>query len=235
MADGTRSICSFGPIRTWAPISRSVSPPSGDPVASRVCRCAARRPAHRLLGMFAGRRRRRGGRPGLAWRPLLALLWPHCGAGLALAATTPLLATLPGWGVTGALPPSHGGSSGIRLLADGRPGPSSHAWRAGARTGDRARRHTSAVAAFGMYATAAGVPTVVGGARHLCFVASAGVAVRYCAAITRTASARDPQPGAAMFWRGFHDTVAHHVSADGQVVQAGGVVGNVSSSGPTSL
>lgn len=233
VADGTRSISFFGPIRTWAPISTlSVVPPVRRPLW-REPRPADAPPVGRLdrllVGMFAvavvGEV---AVRPGLAWRPLLALLGLTVAPALLWRRRHPLLATLLGWGVTGVLSllqvtVALGAFDLWSLMAVLVLLYALARWGSGREIALGAA-YVAVVAAFGMYATAAGRADVVGGSAFLLLVAALGVAVRYRAAVADRERLEIRNQERVALARELHDTVAHHVSAIAVQAQAGGVV-----------
>ena len=167
-------------------------------------------------------------RPGLAWRPLLAVIGLALAPALLWRRQHPLLATLVGWGLAGLL-------SVLELTMD--PGAldlwalmavlallySLARWGSG---GEIAvgTAYVAIITALGTYATSAGRADVVGGSALLLCVVALAAAFRY------RADARDRErleirnEERVALARDLHDTIAHHVSAIAVQAQAGGVV-----------
>lgn len=167
-------------------------------------------------------------RPGLAWRPLLALLVLATAAALLRRRSDPLVAALVGWGVVGLL-------SVLQLTADaGTVDLSSTTvclvllyslvrWGSG-REMVLGTAFVAGVVALGMYAASTGRADAFGGSVLLLLLVALAAVVRYRADLWQRQEREIRNQERVALARELHDTVAHHVSAIAVQAQAGGVV-----------
>lgn len=235
LADGTTTVSFFGPIRSSAPIPRlSFVPriqrpfwreprPTGAPPVGWLDRL--------LVGVFAvAVVAEVAFRPGLVWRPLLAVFGLALAPALLWRRQHPLLATLVGWGLAGLLSvlelTMHPGFGALDLWSQmavlillyslarwssGQEIAVGSAW-------------VVVVAGLGMYATSSGRADVVGGSALLLLVVVLGAAFRYRADVWDRERLEIRNEERVALARDLHDTIAHHVSAIAVQAQAGGVV-----------
>ncbi|MEU3012212.1 sensor histidine kinase [Nocardia asteroides] len=167
-------------------------------------------------------------RPGLAWRPLVAVLALALVPALLWRRSRPLTAVLVGWGVAGLLSvlqlATHAGDLGlyssmavlILLYSLAR-------WGSG-REIVVGTAFVTVVVALGMYASAAGWADVFGGSVLLLLVVALAAVFRYRADLWHRQQREIRNQERVALARELHDTVAHHVSAIAVQAQAGRVV-----------
>ncbi|MGW5437822.1 sensor histidine kinase [Nocardia asteroides] len=167
-------------------------------------------------------------RPGLAWRPLVAVLALALIPALLWRRSRPLTAVLVGWGVAGLLSvlqlATHAGDLGlyssmavlILLYSLAR-------WGSG-REIVVGIAFVTAVVALGMYASSAGWADVFGGSVLLLLVVALAAVFRYRADLWHRQQREIRNQERVALARELHDTVAHHVSAIAVQAQAGRVV-----------
>ncbi|MFD6268335.1 sensor histidine kinase [Nocardia asteroides] len=167
-------------------------------------------------------------RPGLAWRPLVAVLALALVPALLWRRSRPLTAVLVGWGVAGLLSvlqlATHAGDLGlyssmavlILLYSLAR-------WGSG-REIVVGIAFVTAVVALGMYASSAGWADVFGGSVLLLLVVALAAVFRYRADLWHRQQREIRNQERVALARELHDTVAHHVSAIAVQAQAGRVV-----------
>lgn len=167
-------------------------------------------------------------RPGLAWRPLVAVLALALIPALLWRRSRPLTAVLVGWGVAGLLSvlqlATHAGDLGlyssmavlILLYSLAR-------WGSG-REIIVGTAFVTAVVALGMYASSAGWADVFGGSVLLLLVVALAAVFRYRADLWHRQQREIRNQERVALARELHDTVAHHVSAIAVQAQAGRVV-----------
>lgn len=167
-------------------------------------------------------------RPGLAWRPLVAVLALALIPALLWRRSRLLTAVLVGWGVAGLLSvlqlATHAGDLGlyssmavlILLYSLAR-------WGSG-REIVVGTAFVTAVVALGMYASSAGWADVFGGSVLLLLVVALAAVFRYRADLWHRQQREIRNQERVALARELHDTVAHHVSAIAVQAQAGRVV-----------
>lgn len=167
-------------------------------------------------------------RPGLAWRPLVAVLALALIPALLWRRSRPLTAVLVGWGVAGLLSvlqlTTHAGDLGlyssmavlILLYSLVR-------WGSG-REIVVGTAFVALVVALGMFASSAGWADVFGGSVLLLLVVALAAVFRYRADLWHRQQREIRNQERVALARELHDTVAHHVSAIAVQAQAGRVV-----------
>ncbi len=167
-------------------------------------------------------------RPGLAWRPLAALLALALVPALLWRRGRPLLAALVGWGVTGLLSvlqmTARTGDLGLySMMAVLILLYSLVRWGSG-REIVLGAAFVTVVVALGMYATSAGWADAFGGTVLLLLVVALAAVFRYRAALWSRQQREIRNQERVALARDLHDIVAHHVSAIAVQAQAGRVV-----------
>ncbi|MFE7718196.1 sensor histidine kinase [Nocardia rhizosphaerihabitans] len=167
-------------------------------------------------------------RPGLAWRPLVAVLALALMPALLWRRSRPLMAALVGWGVAGLLAvlqlTAHAGDLGLySMMAVLIPLYSLVRWGSG-REIVLGTAFVTVVVALGIYASSAGWADVFGGSVLLLLFIALAAVFRYRADLWHRQQREIRNQERVALARELHDTVAHHVSAIAVQAQAGGVV-----------
>ncbi|MGW6426700.1 sensor histidine kinase [Nocardia sp. NPDC055053] len=167
-------------------------------------------------------------RPGLAWRPLVAVLALVLMPALLWRRSRPLMAALVGWGVAGLLSvlqlTAHAGDLGLySMMAVLILLYSLVRWGSG-REIVLGTAFVAVVVALGMYASSAGWADVFGGSVLLLLFVALAAVFRYRADLWHRQQREIRNQERVALARELHDTVAHHVSAIAVQAQAGGVV-----------
>ena len=167
-------------------------------------------------------------RPGLPWRLLATVLVLALAPALLVRRDRPLVAAAVGWGVAGLLSvlqltTQSGDLDLSSMLAVLVLLHSLVRWGSG-REIVLGTAFVAAVAALGMYASAAGWAEAFGGTVLLLLVVTLAVVFRYRAALWHRQELEIRNHERVALARELHDTVAHHVSAIAVQAQAGGVV-----------
>ncbi|MFE6922936.1 sensor histidine kinase [Nocardia sp. NPDC057663] len=167
-------------------------------------------------------------RPGLAWRPLVAVLALALIPALLWRRSRPLMAALVGWGVAGLLSvlqlTAQAGDLGLySMMADLILLYSLVRWGSG-REIVVGMAFVAVVVALGMYASSAGWADVFGGSVLLLLFVALAAVFRYRADLWHRQRREIRNQERVALARELHDTVAHHVSAIAVQAQAGGVV-----------
>lgn len=185
-----------------------------------------------LVGVFAAAALVEGiARPGLSWRPLVAVLALALIPALLWRRGRPLMTALVGWGVAGLLSvlqlTAHAGDLGLySMMAVLILLYSLVRWGSG-REMVLGTAFVTVVVALGMYVSSAGWADAFGGSvLVLLFVALAAV-FRYRADLWHRQQREIRNQERVGLARELHDTVAHHVSAIAVQAQAGGVVAGI--------
>lgn len=170
-------------------------------------------------------------RPGLAWRPLVAVLALALIPALLWRRNRPLMATLVGWGVAGLLSvlqlTAHAGDLGLySMMAVLILLYSLVRWGSGQEI-VVGTAFVAVVVALGMYASSAGWADVFGGSVLLLLFVALAAVFRYRADLWHRQQREIRNQERVALARELHDTVAHHVSAIAVQAQAGGVVAGI--------
>ncbi|UGT41566.1 sensor histidine kinase [Nocardia yamanashiensis] len=167
-------------------------------------------------------------RPGLTWRPAVAVLALALIPALLWRRRRPLPAVLAGWGVAGLLSilqlATHTGDLGLyAMMAVLVLLYSLVRWGSGREIVTGAT-FVAIVGALGMYASAAGRADVFGGTVLLLLIVALAAVFRYRADLWQRQRREIRNQERVALARELHDTVAHHVSAIAVQAQAGRVV-----------
>ncbi|MFF2555020.1 sensor histidine kinase [Nocardia sp. NPDC058058] len=170
-------------------------------------------------------------RPGLAWRPLVALLGLALVPALLWRRGRPLIAALVGWSVAGLLSilqlTTHGGDLGLySMMAILILLYSLVRWGSG-REIVAGIVFVAVVVALGMYASSAGGADIFGGSVLVLLIVALATVFRYRADLWHRQRREIRNQERVALARELHDTVAHHVSAIAVQAQAGRVVAGV--------
>jgi signal transduction histidine kinase len=170
-------------------------------------------------------------RPGLAWRPLVAVLALALVPALLWRRGRPLMAALIGWGIAGLLSilqlTEHAGDLGLySMMAVLTLLYSLVRWGSG-REMVWGTAFVTVIVALGMYASSAAWPDLFGGSVLLLLVVALAAVFRYRADLWHRQQREIRDQERVALARELHDTVAHHVSAIAVQAQAGGVVAGI--------
>ncbi|CRK52129.1 Histidine kinase [Rhodococcus sp. RD6.2] len=170
-------------------------------------------------------------RPGLAWRPLVAVLALALVPALLSRRGRPLMAALIGWGIAGLLSilqlTEHAGDLGLySMMAVLTLLYSLVRWGSG-REMVWGTAFVTVIVALGMYASSAAWPDLFGGSVLLLLVVALAAVFRYRADLWHRQQREIRDQERVALARELHDTVAHHVSAIAVQAQAGGVVAGI--------
>lgn len=170
-------------------------------------------------------------RPGLAWRPLVALLGLALVPALLWRRGRPLVAALIGWSVAGLLSilqlTTHSGDLGLySMMAILILLYSLVRWGSG-REIVAGTVFVAVVVTLGMYASSAGGADIFGGSVLVLLIVALAAVFRYRADLWQRQRREIRNQERVALARELHDIVAHHVSAIAVQAQAGRVVAGV--------